>query len=128
MQLNPVTWFEIFVNDMARAHAFYEAVLGVTLEAQDKLAGEEPQMWVFPSSEGAPGAGGALVKRVGDEIGDGGASTLIYFNCEDCAAVLARVPAYGGRVLKEKYSIGSYGYIATVTDSEGNTIGLHSMH
>ena len=28
---------------------------------------------------------------------------------------------------KEKFSIGQYGFIALVTDTEGNTIGLHSM-
>jgi len=33
MSGNPVGWFEIYVQDMARARAFYEAVLGVKLEA-----------------------------------------------------------------------------------------------
>jgi predicted enzyme related to lactoylglutathione lyase len=30
--------------------------------------------------------------------------------------------------MKEKSSIGQYGYIAIVSDPDGNTIGLHSMH
>jgi hypothetical protein len=29
---NPVGWFEIYVQDMPRAKAFYEAVLALTLE------------------------------------------------------------------------------------------------
>ena len=29
---NPVGWFEIYVQDMPRATAFYQTVLGVTLE------------------------------------------------------------------------------------------------
>jgi predicted enzyme related to lactoylglutathione lyase len=33
----------------------------------------------------------------------------------------------GGRVEKEKFSIGQYGYIALIIDTEGNMIGLHSM-
>jgi hypothetical protein len=33
----------------------------------------------------------------------------------------------GGKVQKEKMSIGQYGFIALVSDTEGNMIGLHSM-
>ncbi|ART80603.1 VOC family protein [Oceanisphaera avium] len=128
MQHNPITWFEIFVNDMARAHAFYEGLLDIKLEPQGNDTSAEAHMWVFPSTASDHGAGGALVKRVGDEIGDGGANILIYFSCPDCDTVLAKVDAYGGRVLKEKYAIGRYGYAALITDSEGNTIGLHSKH
>jgi len=29
--------------------------------------------------------------------------------------------------MKNKFSIGQYGFIAIVTDPEGNAIGLHSM-
>ena len=32
MQVNPVVWFEIYVQDMRRAKAFYEAVLAVKLD------------------------------------------------------------------------------------------------
>ncbi|MGZ5238109.1 MAG: VOC family protein, partial [Caldimonas sp.] len=35
MMNNPVGWFEIYVQDMARAKAFYEATLGVTLSKLD---------------------------------------------------------------------------------------------
>ena len=35
MTQNPVNWFEIYVNDMARAKAFYEGVLGVGLKRLD---------------------------------------------------------------------------------------------
>lgn len=31
-KMNAVGWFDIFVDDLARATAFYEAVLDVTLE------------------------------------------------------------------------------------------------
>ncbi|MEL7148518.1 MAG: VOC family protein, partial [Bacteroidota bacterium] len=32
----------------------------------------------------------------------------------------------GGQVLQSKMSIGEFGYIAILMDTEGNTIGLHS--
>jgi len=30
--------------------------------------------------------------------------------------------------MKEKFSIGEYGFIAIAFDTEGNMIGLHSLH
>jgi len=36
------------------------------------------------------------------------------------------VSAAGGRVHREKMSIGPYGFIALAYDTEGNMFGLHS--
>lgn len=33
MAMNPVGWFEIYVQDMQRARTFYEVVLGHQLQA-----------------------------------------------------------------------------------------------
>jgi predicted enzyme related to lactoylglutathione lyase len=71
------------------------------------------------------GAGGALVKMEG--VSSGGNSTIIYFSCEDCAVEQARISAAGGKIHREKWSIGEYGFIALAVDSEGNMIGLHSL-
>jgi predicted enzyme related to lactoylglutathione lyase len=57
----------------------------------------------------------------------GGNSTLIYFSCADCAAEESRIAAAGGEVLKNKFSIGEYGFIASGFDTEGNMFGLHSL-
>jgi predicted enzyme related to lactoylglutathione lyase len=119
---NPVGWFEIYVEDMARARAFYESVLQVTLQP---LEGGGPDMLAFPSGMESYGAGGALVHMEGMKAG--GNSTLVYFSCRDCAVEEARVVAAGGRVHKPKWSIGPYGHIALVLDTEGNMLGLHSM-
>ena len=73
----------------------------------------------------APGSSGALCKMAGCKAGGGG--TLIYFSCEDCAVEAGRVVANGGSLYKEKFSIGEYGFIAIACDTEGNTIGLHSL-
>jgi predicted enzyme related to lactoylglutathione lyase len=62
-----------------------------------------------------------------DGCAAGGGGTLVYFNCGDCAVEASRVEAAGGRVYKEKFAIGEYGFIAIAADTEGNTIGLHSM-
>ncbi|MFD1008714.1 VOC family protein [Oceanisphaera ostreae] len=125
MKTNSVVWFEIYVAEMARARKFYEAVLGVTLEPADKMAEDWPEMWMFPGEDNACGASGALVKM--DGISPGGGGTLVYFSCDDCAEQASRVQANGGQVMREKFAIGPYGFIALVVDTESNMIGLHSM-
>ena len=119
---NPVGWFEIYVDDMARAKAFYQALLGVELTRLDSPGIE---MWAFPMSQTAYGASGALVRMPGFPAG--GNSTLAYFSCTDCAVELARGLRHGGKLQKAKTSIGPYGHIALLCDTEGNMIGLHSM-
>ena len=126
MKPNPIAWFEIYVQDMPRAKAFYEAVLQGELNHLPNLnlkAFPDIEMWAFPMS--TENYGGALVKMAGRP--SGGNSTLVYFACEDCAVEAARAAANGGSILKEKVSIGEYGFIAMVYDTEGNMIGLHSM-
>lgn len=123
MNRNPVGWFEIYVNDMERARKFYEAVFAVTLQ---NLEMPDIEMWSFPmSNEDLPGSAGSLVKMEGVEAG--GNSTVVYFSCEDCSVEEARVAPNGGSVMKTKFSIGEYGFVSLVFDTEGNMIGLHSM-
>jgi predicted enzyme related to lactoylglutathione lyase len=119
---NPVGWFEIYVQDMARAWAFYEAVFEVGLE---RVEATDLDMLAFPMQSDGYGATGALVRMEGFESGAN--SVLVYFSCEDCAVEAGRVAGAGGKVFKDKFSIGKYGHIALVTDTEGNMIGLHSM-
>ncbi len=118
---NPVGWFEIYVQSMSRAKTFYEKTLEATFE---KLESPGIEMWAFPMKKDASGAAGALVKMEGKDSGSGG--TIIYFSCTDCAVEAGRAAANGGKIVKEKFSIGEYGFIAFVNDTEGNLIGLHS--
>lgn len=118
---NPVGWFEIYVQDMPRARAFYETVLGTTLSA---LPSPDIEMWAFPMSMDASGASGALVKAPG--VPSGG-STMVYFTCDDCAVEGGRVGEAGGKVQRDKMSIGQYGFIVLAADPDGNMFGLHSM-
>ncbi len=123
---NPVGWFEIYVEDMPRAKAFYEAVLGRKLQqlwADQKMNGFE--MWAFEGIMNGAGASGALVKMHG--VASGHNSVLIYFSCEDCAVEASRVEENGGKIEKPKFAIGEYGFISLVYDTEGNMIGLHSL-
>ena len=135
MKPNPVGWFEIYVQDMARAKAFYEAVFQGALEKLAAPGGDvgqdcegntvDMEMWAFPSTQDAYGSPGMLVRMPG--VPSGGGGTLVYFSCKDCAEEAARVTANGGSIFKDKFPIGEYGHIALVFDTEGNMIGLHSM-
>ncbi|MDB6040158.1 MAG: Glyoxalase/bleomycin resistance protein/dioxygenase [Verrucomicrobiales bacterium] len=117
---NPVGWFEIYVDDLARAQGFYEKVFRVKLQALDSPV---VKMLAFPMGD-LPGCSGALVK-----MPDGrpeGNAVIIYFTCSDCAEEATLAAQNGGKIFKEKFSIGEYGFIALVHDTEGNIIGLHS--
>lgn len=123
---NPVGWFEIYVQDIERAKAFYESVFGkplTKLESSEQPPGME--MWAFPMLEDPIGVSGALVKMPGFDAG--GNSVIVYFLCDDCAVTATKAQEAGGHIQKRKTSIGQYGHIALVTDTEGNMVGLHSM-
>lgn len=123
MEMNPVGWFEIYVQDMERATKFYETVLGVTLEKLDSPT-PEIEMMSFPMEMGLPGAAGALAKVEGAP--SGGNSVMVYFSCQDCAVPESRVEQAGGQIHRGKMSIGQYGFITLALDTEGNMFGLHS--
>lgn len=132
MNSNTVVHFEIYVQDMDRAKAFYEAVLGIKLAKMPAPTPElelDMDMWSFPMDKETAmntyGAGGMLIKMEGFPSGGGG--TLVYFGCDDCAVQAARSAAHGGSICKAKTSIGEHGFFALARDTEGNMIGFHSM-
>lgn len=122
--MNSVGWFEIYVDDLNRAREFYEGVFNKKLESLPS-PDSEIELLAFPGEMNQYGANGALVKMTGMSAGKN--SVLVYFSCEDCAVEQERVTKFGGQVVKPKFSIGNYGHISLVQDSEANMIGLHSM-
>ncbi|MEP2775979.1 MAG: VOC family protein [Luteolibacter sp.] len=124
-QRNPVAWFEIYVQNMERAKAFYEKTLGQDLEQLSDPNDGGIVMWAFPMVQDGGGAAGALVKMDGKDSGGGG--TIVYFSCADCGPTSKAALDAGGKMQLEKMPIGEYGFISLVYDTEGNLIGLHSM-
>jgi uncharacterized protein len=120
MKPNAIIWCEIYVQDMERAKQFYESVFELQLE---KLDSPGMDMWAFPMAMEAVGAAGALVKM--DGVESGGSGTIPYFHCDEVAVESERVINAGGQIHTPKMSIGQYGFMALVLDTEGNTIGLH---
>ena len=120
---NPVGWFEIYVQDMARAKRFYGQVFNTEFT---RIRGDGVDLEAFPMQPNGRGITGALIKMEGFPSGQN--SVLVYFICEDCAIQAAKAVDAGGQLVKAKTSIGMYGHFALVRDSEGNMIGLHSEH
>lgn len=121
---NAIGWFDIYVSDMERATAFYEAVLKQKLEQMGDPTGET-QMMSFPADMSTYGAAGALVKAEYSKPGVGG--TMVYFSVEDCSVEEARVETAGGKIVRPKFSIGEFGWVTLCEDTEGNMFGLNSM-
>lgn len=124
-KINPVVWFEIYVEDMERATEFYEKVLNIRFTEMSDPTNQSMQMKGFPSANFNFGTSGSLVKMKGMKAG--GSNVVVYFGCEDCAIEESRVEAAGGKICQPKMPIGEFGFCSIVSDTEGNTFGLHSM-
>ena len=109
MQRNPVGWFEIYVDDLARATKFYETVLGIKLQELPSPM-EHLKMMAFPMSMESPGAARSLCRMEGVKCGGGVAGTIVYFSCTDCSVEASRIEAAGGKVQMPKSPIGQYGF------------------
>lgn len=120
-EINPVSWFELPVNDLGRAKAFYENIFEIEMTISE--IGPLKMAW-FPSSESAPGAAGTLVKA--NSYVPSKEGTMIYFSVDDIDLVLNKVESNGGKILNPKMSIGEYGFVVHFLDCEGNRVALHS--
>lgn len=120
---NPVTWFEIYVDDLERAKEFYESLFSIELLPQEP----SPDFKALRFPGGMPGLGsmGGLMQHPMRKPSREG--TLVYFHVEDCGVIAERAASLGAQVFRPKWSIGADGFIAIIGDSEGNAIGLHSF-
>ena len=133
-QLNPVEYAAMLHLNLVTIHPFidgngrtarllmnlasYDNALDLLLTMDDQTIAEYRERFedVVETTSG-----------IGWGFSSGGNSTLVYFSCEDCAVEASRVVDAGGQIHREKWSIGEYGFIALVVDTEGNKIGLHSL-
>jgi predicted enzyme related to lactoylglutathione lyase len=120
---NSLNWFEISVSDIKRAKKFYETIFG--LKKMEEMEMMEMKMAFFPFEPGSGKANGGLAESKMHKPGKSGVK--IYLNANpDLSKVLAKVEKAGGTVTMPKTAIGDDGFMAFFTDTEGNSIGLHS--
>ena len=116
---NPALYFEIPVNDMTRAMAFYATVFGFDFELEE-IHGN--QMALMPFAVDGSGISGALAK--GEIYKPTVNGTLIYLHTASIDNTLNAAQLAGAKVLFPKTKAGDHAYVAEIEDSEGNRIGL----
>lgn len=120
---NALNWFEISVTDISRAKKFYETIFGIEMEEMEMMG---MKMANFPGDGSNGKVSGGLVQGPLHQPSADGAK--IYLNGNpDLDIALSKVAAAGGKVLMPKTKISEdIGYMAFFTDTEGNTVALHS--
>ncbi|MCB9240570.1 MAG: VOC family protein [Flavobacteriales bacterium] len=120
---NSLNWFEIPATDVVRSKKFYETIFGIQMQDMEM---DGSKMAFFPWQPGSGKATGSIVQSENHTPAMTG--TIVYLNANpNMDPILARVEEAGGKVLAPKMSIGEFGNIAFIMDTEGNNIGLHSQ-
>jgi predicted enzyme related to lactoylglutathione lyase len=113
---NTAVWFEIPVTDMARAKAFYAAVVGAPLEDQD--GGSNP-VANFPMASDRSVSGHLYPGKPAAR----GSGPTISLAVADLEAGMARVAAAGGEVVSPAITIPA-GRFAYCLDPDGNSFSV----
>jgi predicted enzyme related to lactoylglutathione lyase len=121
--MNLIAHVEIPVSDLERAMHFYTAVFSVAFGDVVTIHGS--RMAYFPFEEGKDGASGALAQ--GDIYVPSRDGSVVYLSVEDIDDVLSRAVALGSEILFAKTPINDTGFVAEITDSEGNRIAIQSI-
>ncbi|MES2555037.1 MAG: VOC family protein [Bacteroidota bacterium] len=122
-QTNALNWFEISVSDIKRAVKFYETVFAIEMPVQEMMG---MQMAFFPAEDMNGKVSGGLVQGPMHTPSADGAKVYLNGN-PDLDNALSRVEAAGGKIIMPKTKVSDeIGCMAFFTDSEGNTIALHS--
>ncbi len=126
-QTNVLTWFEIPVTNIDRAQKFYETILDI--EMVKKNDGSDEAVF-FPFNPDIVQATSGRITGVlakSERNRPSGKGTVVYINASpNIQTVLDKVELAGGTIIDPKKLFGPVGFIALISDSEGNTIGLHS--
>jgi uncharacterized protein len=117
--------FELQVDDVERAKAFYAAVFGWQYQDWSSVLGST--YWgITTGAEGEPGINGGLQPRpapVPDNAGTN--SAVLTMQVDDYDAVERKVLDAGGRVALPKFAMPGMAWQGYYLDPEGNTFGIH---
>ncbi|MDX1654275.1 MAG: VOC family protein [Candidatus Competibacteraceae bacterium] len=110
--IHQVSHVEWFVTDLARAEAFFTALLGWRFEAFSRH-------YRLYTPEQGPCVGLMEVETV-----YGGRSPMVYIQVADLDALLERAVELGAVVATARREIPDYGSYAQLRDPDGNLLGL----
>ncbi len=122
--VNILNWFEISVNDMARAKKFYEEIFSIKMEDSEMM---DMKMAFFPFDMNGKVSGGLVQGPYHKPSMDG---AKIYLNANpDLDVTLGKIEKAGGQVIMPKTKISDeIGYMSFFVDTEGNSVALHSSN
>jgi uncharacterized protein len=116
--------FEIHADDPARAIAFYERIFGWKFHKFE--GGPMPYWLVATGADTEPGINGGLHPRIGPKPVPNQAviGYVCVISVDNVDTYLAKTTAAGSQVCVPKMPIPGVGWLAYVTDTEGNILGL----
>lgn len=120
--MDKVIHFEIPADNVVRAQDFYKNIFGwkiVEVPGMDYyfVTTVEADQNMVPKEPGAIN-GGMLKRSVSNE------QPIIVIQVPSIEEYLKKISNNGGKVVLPKMAVGSFGFYARVTDTEGNVIGL----
>ena len=120
------THFEIYVDDIERAKAFYGAAFGWTFEDFSQLTGS-PYWGIVAGAEGEPGINGGLLERSGPAPAPGSGANAFVCTMEvaDYDDTERKILAAGGEVAVPRMALPGMAWQGYYLDPEGTTFGLH---
>ena len=114
--MSRVVHFELPADDPERAIAFYEKALGWKFV---KWEGPMEYWLVKTGPEDQPGIDGALAPREDPDTG-----IVNTIDVKDLDAMVEKVVAAGGAVVRPKMAVPGVGWMAYCQDTEGNLFGM----
>ncbi|MDB5109433.1 MAG: hypothetical protein JWR67_547 [Mucilaginibacter sp.] len=120
---NILNWFEISVNDIARAKKFYETIFSIQMQESEMMG---MKMVFFPMESMNGKVSGCLAQSPMHKPSADGVK--IYLNANpDMDPILEKIEGAGGVISIPKGLISEeIGYMAFFVDTEGNSMALHS--
>lgn len=114
--MSRVVHFEISVDDIQRAAAFYKNALGWEISKWD---GPQEYWLVSTGSREEPGIDGGLMLRE-----DKFPSVVNTIDVQNLGEALKKVVEGGGTIAVDKMSVPGVGFMAYCLDTEGNMFGM----
>lgn len=117
-----VSHFELPVDDLERASKFYAEAFGWNIFQMPGMG--STMLGTTPTDEnGRPsepgGINGGFAQRGGPI-----SAPVVTNDVDDIAAALDRVDKLGGKRVQDKTAVGTFGFVAYFTDTEGSLVGL----
>jgi len=116
-----VVHFEVPIDNVDRARAFYQNAFGWTIMPMPEMS--YTMVSTGPTGDQGPTEpgyiGGGMMER--NELFRG---PVITIDVDDINATLAKIEELGGKVVRPRQEVGEMGFAAYFTDTEGNLTGL----